>query len=567
MKKQLLKFLPVLLIVNMIFASCSVQTVIIPVTVTNTPIMPDDIVTPTSAASATVVALPSDDVWDRIVSRQKIVIGTSWDYPPFASLDANFHVGGFDIALIEEIGRRLKIPVEVQNFTFEGLSDALQINQIDLAIAAISITPERSSRLSFSPIYYVNQTAILAKDDSSITTITDFKQLAGYRVGVQRGTTYQEMVQRSLVDTGLMSADKVLSYLQTNEAIQDLLADRVDVVVLGQATASYYDAQQELRVVGQGFEEQNLAVAMRLGTPRLKAEIDRVMDDMLTDGTILGFIQEYIQGNVITVVPTASPTNNLATLTPLPPVLTATPPVCVNGMKFVADVTFGDNNMQNPPFIKAGAAFVKTWRVENSGTCTWTTNYRLVYAYGNVAAAHMSGQPLNIPVNVAPGQVIDLSVALIAPKDPLTYQGFWQMETDTGTRFGQTMWVAITTLEDVENPVATGQPSGNFCTVTRTSPVNAITVNSGFDAVWTVQNNSGKDWLARSVDYRYRSGTKMHEKDLYDFTATIKKGESGKIIVDMIAPEDPGYYSANWAIVSGNQTLCILSVSVTVIAK
>lgn len=45
----------------------------------------------------------------------------------------------FDVALIEEIGRRLQIPIEIQNYAFEGLSDALQINQIDLAIAAISI--------------------------------------------------------------------------------------------------------------------------------------------------------------------------------------------------------------------------------------------------------------------------------------------------------------------------------------------------------------------------------------------------------------------------------------------
>ena len=112
--------------------------------------------------------------------------------------------------MIEEIGRRLQIPVEIQNYAFEGLPGALQLNQIDLAVAAISITPERASQMSFSPIYYVNQTAVLARNDALVTSITDFNQLAGFRVGVQRGTTYESMVQNLLVDTGLMSADKLL---------------------------------------------------------------------------------------------------------------------------------------------------------------------------------------------------------------------------------------------------------------------------------------------------------------------------------------------------------------------
>ena len=69
------------------------------------------------------------------------------------------------------------------------------------------------------------------------------------------------------------------------------------------------------------------------------------------------------------------------------------------------------------------------------------------------------------------------------------------------------------------------------------------------------------------MDYKYVSGTKMHEKELYDFTETIKNGESGKIIVDMIAPDKPGAYSANWAIIAGSKTLCTLSVTVNVIGK
>ena len=555
MKSLFLRIFPVLVIVSMFLVSCSPALPVAPVVV----VVPTVILAP----SATSPAPQSDDVWDRIVANKKIVVGTSWDYPPFSSVDPNFQVVGFDIALIQEVGRRLQIPVEIQNHAFEGLPGALQLNQIDLAIAAMAITPERVTQMSFSPVYYVNQTAILARNDSAITSITDFNQLAGLRVGVRRGTTYEKMVQSLLVDTKLMSADKLLSYKQTDESVRDLIANRVDVVLLGEATADYYGSQQNLRVVGKGFHEQDLAIAMRLGTPRLKAEIDRVMDEMLTDGTVLSLIQQYIQSNVTGALSTPIPSAALI----FPVSTVAAPLTCVDGMKFVADISYGDNNMKNPPFVKPGEGFVKTWRVQNTGTCTWTPNYQLVYAYGNVATAQMSGQPVNIPANVAPGQTADLSVTLIAPTQPLTYQGFWQIENDKGELFGQAIWVAISTLANANTPVATSQPSGNSCVATITAPQNPIIVSSNFDTVWTVKNISGEDWLPDSVDYQFISGTKMHQKDIYDLPQIIKNGESGKVVVGMIAPSEPGIYNTTWAIVSGSNTLCILTEAVNVTPK
>lgn len=284
------------------------------------------------------------------------------------------------------------------------------------------------------------------------------------------------------------------------------------------------------------------------------------MDEMLTDGTILGFIQQYIQSDVAGVMST-----------PIPPIATpaspAPTPACVDGMKFVADISYGDNNMKNPPYVKPGEGFVKTWRVQNTGSCPWTPNYKLIYAYGNVTSAQMSGQLVNLSANVAPGETVDLSVTLIAPNDPLTYQGFWQMESASGGRFGQAIWVAISTLTNANTQSATVQPSGNSCVVTITEPRNSITVRSKFDTVWTVQNISGNDWLSDSVDYRFVSGTKMQQKDLYDFTQNIKNGESGKFTVNMLAPNEPGIYNTTWAIASGSQTLCIMSVAVTVTPK
>jgi len=56
--------------------------------------------------------------------------------------------------------------------------------------------------------------------------------------------------------------------------------------------------------------------------------------------------------------------------------------------------------------------FTKTWRVQNSGSCTWITTFYLGFAYGEL----MGGQT-KVPLTsaVATGQTVDLSVSLIAP--------------------------------------------------------------------------------------------------------------------------------------------------------
>ncbi len=565
MKWMVLRFLPILLILSLLLGACAAPPVVAVVPI---PVVPTAIVVPsmTAVASATNVPPVSDDVWNRITTNKKIVIGVSWDYPPFAYVDSNFQVVGFDIALSREIGKRLNIPVDIKNFTFDGLPEALQLNQVDLAIAAIANTPERASQMSFSPIYYVNQTAVLARSDSTIQ-ITDFNQLAGYKVGVRRGGVFESMVQDRLVKPGLMSSDKLLSYMQADDAVRDLVAKRVDLVLIGQATAKYYNTQQGLQIVGKNFGQQDQAVAMRLGTPRLSTEINKVMTDMLTDGTILALSQQYLQNDATMGLPTAMPPAQ-STATALPPLATMVPAGCLNGMAFISDLTYGDSDMASPPFIAPGTQFVKTWRIENTGTCNWTQNYKLVYAYGNVGAAQMNGQPIQIPVNVAPGHTIDLSVNLTAPKDAMTYQGFWQMENAAGYRFGQTVWVGITTQTDQVNPVSTILPPlGNYCQVNLTTPVNPVVVKNSFDANWLVTNISADDWSTGNVDYRFVSGTSISDKTAYDLPQTIKSGKSGNFIVNMVAPNAPGTYSTLWAIVSGNKTLCLLTMNVVVIAK
>jgi hypothetical protein len=135
---------------------------------------------------------------------------------------------------------------------------------------------------------------------------------------------------------------------------------------------------------------------------------------------------------------TPSPTspNLVATNTTTP-----TQSVC-DQAGFEKDVTIPDNTV-----LEAGQAFTKTWRLRNDGICSWDSNYVIVFDHGDAMNGPPSGPLTSGPV--APGETVDVSIDLIAPEAPGTYQGYWKLRNTAGKTFGlgesgdKDFWVKI----------------------------------------------------------------------------------------------------------------------------
>lgn len=91
---------------------------------------------------------------------------------------------------------------------------------------------------------------------------------------------------------------------------------------------------------------------------------------------------------------------------------------------------------ENPPdgvLLKPGEYFWKTWTLQNTGTCTWNTAYKLVYWSGDL----MGGlQSYPLPVEVAPNEQKDISIYLQAPATDGTFTGYWRIQTPWESNFG-----------------------------------------------------------------------------------------------------------------------------------
>lgn len=182
--------------------------------------------------------------------------------------------------------------------------------------------------------------------------------------------------------------------------------------------------------------------------------------------------------NTVEVIPTdtpeptntqpAEPTNTAPVIlqpTNTSVVVATQAPVC-DKAQFVADVTVPDGAT-----FKGGEAFTKTWRLKNIGTCTWDTNYKLVFDSGNSLEGPAT---VNLPSSVAPGQTVDISVNLKAPASNGTYTGYYKLQNASGTKFGvggtgqEAFWVKIVvgTASGTTTPGPSQTPGGPTATAT-----------------------------------------------------------------------------------------------------
>jgi ABC-type amino acid transport substrate-binding protein len=150
-------------VIAVVLAGCAAPPAATPV-----PTQPPPAATlvPTQPPPSTSTPVPPPDPWDRIQKDGAMIVGTSGDYAPFEFYNSRYRLDGFDIELMREIGKRLGVKVDFKDMAFDGLYNAMQLERIDAAIAAISVTPERQQYVDFTDIYYVGQDGVLAAKNS-----------------------------------------------------------------------------------------------------------------------------------------------------------------------------------------------------------------------------------------------------------------------------------------------------------------------------------------------------------------------------------------------------------------
>jgi polar amino acid transport system substrate-binding protein len=486
--------------------------------------------------------------WQRISDAGVMVVGVSVDYPPFEYYNESFQIDGFDPALMQAIGQQLGIDIRFVDLAFDGVSQALALGQVDAVISALSETPERARIMDFSTPYFVSSDAYLV-DPAAPLTITSLEDLRDLRVAVELGSIYEDQVQGSLVDSGLIPPRNLIRYTAIADAVRDLAKERVDVVVLDLPAAERFVETGSASLAGQGLSEQRFAIAVRKDSAELRAQINQALSNLLARGVAARLAEQYL-GVPVAEFPTL-PTDAI------PAAETGAAPDCLDAMAWVASLSYDDQEMMAPPVMFPGQPFTKSWRVENIGTCTWDSSYYIEFARGNAPGAGMGGAPVNIRGAVAPGETYDLSVNLVAPLLPGVYQAFWEMRNGDGRAFGQTLRAGVQVAgapTPTPAPTATPVPGvvfyADMTRVTRGQPVTFVWDVQDAQAVYFFQD--GDDWQGNSVEpgdqqtvypdrtgaYKLRVERSDGSVDVRSITVEVLQGDGAYIESFAVVPND-----------------------------
>ncbi|MFR9296932.1 MAG: transporter substrate-binding domain-containing protein [Aedoeadaptatus pacaensis] len=227
-----------------------------------------------------------------IKDKGKLVLATSADYPPYEwhlLKDGKDEIVGFDIEIAKAIADEMGVELEVKDLDFDGIIPSIASGQADIGIAGLSATPEREEAVNFSAPYFTNEQVVLVRkeDADKYKKMEDF---AGKVVGAQTGSIQEETVRENFPkDVELKSLAKL------NNLALEVKNKTADALVISKSSGEQYAKQfPELVVIDAGVpEEPGVCVASKKGNDALTAYINQVVQKLIDEGKIEGWIAEY----------------------------------------------------------------------------------------------------------------------------------------------------------------------------------------------------------------------------------------------------------------------------------
>jgi glutamine transport system substrate-binding protein len=217
-------------------------------------------------------------------------VGVDVTYPPFEFKEGNEYKG-IDIELINAIAKNQGFKIELSPMDFGGIIPAMQANQLDVAIAGMSITEDRKKIVDFSTPYFdAGLTVIVKEDNTSVKSVNDLK---GKKVAVKKGTTGAKYATDNATKLGI----EVVQFNDSPAMFQEVSNGNADALIEDYPVISYAIAQQELglKIVGERLNGDQYGIAVLKGKNQdLLEKINKGFDELKKDGTYDKIVKTYL---------------------------------------------------------------------------------------------------------------------------------------------------------------------------------------------------------------------------------------------------------------------------------
>ena len=239
--------------------------------------------------------------WEEIQEEGTLTVGTAGTlYPASFREEESDTLTGFDVELMKEIAKRLDLEIEFKEMAFDNMLTSVQNGQIDVAANDISVTEDRKEKFAFSkPYKYTYGTAIVRKSD--LSGIKSLEDLKGKKAAGEATTVFMDVARE-------YGAEEVIYDNATNDQyLRDVSTGRTDVILNDyylQTLALAFFPEFDITIHPDiAYNPQEVAFLMDKENDELQENIDRVMDEMLEDGTVKELSEQFYNGADVSVEP------------------------------------------------------------------------------------------------------------------------------------------------------------------------------------------------------------------------------------------------------------------------
>ena len=216
----------------------------------------------------------------------KLIMSTNAAFPPYEMTTDSGEFEGIDIETAQAIADKLGLELQIDDMDFDAALLAVQQGKADMVMAGVTVTDERQNVMDFTDSYATGIQSIIVKEDSDIASVDD---LAGKKIGTQRGTTGYMYCSDDFGDENVVAYDNGLT------AVQMLNNGQVDCVVIDNAPAKeFIAANPGLKLLGTAYVEESYAIGVGKGNTELKDAINTALEELKADGTLQTIVDKYI---------------------------------------------------------------------------------------------------------------------------------------------------------------------------------------------------------------------------------------------------------------------------------
>ena len=251
-----------------------------------------------SASTSSSSSSAYGDFAGSLIEEGKLIMATNASFPPYEMTDDNNNVIGIDADIAQAIADKLGLELQIDNIDFDAALLAVQEGRADVIRAGLTYREDRDLVMDFTSPYATGYQAIIVKEgDTRIAGGNDDLMLVDaegnvvedVQIGVQRGTTGELYCQDAY------GVDKVTSLDNGSVAVQALLNDQVDCVVIDNGPAQeYVAATPGLEILEASYVTEQYCAAVDEGNTALLNAINTALNELIEDGTVQAIMDKYI---------------------------------------------------------------------------------------------------------------------------------------------------------------------------------------------------------------------------------------------------------------------------------